>query len=345
VKKPVESSRASVKQIIEKQVDGYIVSVVPQPMAWDVSVPACILCGRRKRPYLDLSEKFLFMTEIEETSLWISRGITRSQLHYDKENALNCLISGQPKEWLLLDTRKYHDKIPWVRGGGFNGSNDLWNKYTDWVGVDVNNVDLRLHRYLLEVEFEAVTQNPGDCIFLPYSMLHFAGHAAGEEKIANYDELHVAVSYMWMPETDFDPSSCHDILLHAVFPPLPLAVFDTVWYFSGNGSVPQGNQDPKIIAKAVLGDDGTFNAIGIAGFLPRNVDTASEGFLEVLKILKYVEILHSRNISIPLDLWLELSAAADMNSLGCNEGHTYVVRPLEEMNRMLSFMNVWLGRV
>ena len=328
VKKPAIKSRATVREIVQGTVDGYVVSVVPQAMAWDVKVPKCMLCGRRERPYLDISssKKYDFITELEETSLWISRGKTRSQLHYDKENTLNCLVSsGKPKEWLLLDTRKYHSVLPWVRGGGYSGTNDMWNKYTDWIGVDVENLDLNLHKYLLEVQFEVVTQNPGDCIFLPYSMLHYAAH------LAEADSLQVAVSYMWLPETAFTPCPVPPLSL-------PLAVFDTVWYFSGFGSVPQGNQDPRAIERAILdhSNNSSFNAEGILSFMaPGGSET---GIQEIILLLKTAEILFRRNVSIPLDLWLQLSAAADLNSLGCNEGTSYHPRPLEEIDRMFAYL-------
>jgi hypothetical protein len=163
-------------------------------------------------------------------------------------------------------------------------------------------------------------------------MLHYAGHLTE----INEKTLQVAVSYMWLPESQFF-ESCQQYSLGK--PPLPLAVFDTVWFYSGFGSVPQGNHDPRIIAEAILGE-GRFNQFAVLPFLPRG---AGESELKnIIEYLRIAQVLFSNNVSVPLDLWLELAAAIDMNSLGCNEGTSYLARPLEEMNRMLEYMRNWV---
>ena len=332
-------SRASVADIINGEIDGYVVSVVPQKMAWEVNVPRAVLCGSRSRSYLDLGSSSLgsFMTELEETSLWISRGATRSQLHYDKENTLNCLVTGEPKKWLILDTRKYGRLLPWARGGGYDFENDLNNQYTDWVGINVDEFDLNLHAYLKEVEFETVTQYPGDCVFLPYSMLHYAGHLTDDPS-----KLQVAVSFMWLPNTSRN-SECK---LSSSIKSVPLAVFDTVWYYSGKGAIPQGQIDPRMIEEAVLRNSRGWSPVTILGFLPAS---EKEGMGYVFEVMKNLSVIvggcRKRGVPdqvcpVPLELWLHLSTAVDMNQLGCNGGNiTYIPRPLEEMNRMLSFLN------
>jgi hypothetical protein len=333
MKKVSKSGRARVRDIVEKNVDGYVVSVVPQPMAWEVNVPNCVLCGSRSRNYLDLSPSYSFMTEIEETSLWISRGRTRSQFHYDKENTFNCLVTGKPKEWVILDTRKYGEKVPWVRGGGYNMTDDRETLYTDWVGVDVDRVDLNLHSYLLEAEFEVVTQYPGDCIFIPYSMLHYAGHLVED------DTLQVAVSFMWLPETTYNERNCPKEFSKSG---IPLAVFDTVWYYSGFGAVPQGHHNPRHLAEAITprSNNNTvlFNRLAVVRFLSPGTRSTDPGFEYVLSCLKLVEECVKHGVDVPLDLWLELSTAVDMNGLGCNRNQTYIPRPLEELNRMFAFL-------
>ena len=331
--KPTSSGRARIVDILNGSVDGYVVSVVPQPMAWDVLVPSCVLCGQRSdRPYLSLSPSFPFMTELEETSLWISRGKTRSQFHYDKENTFNCLVTGEPKQWVLLDTRKYSGVVPWARGGGYNASNDLFNRYTDWVGVDVDNLDLNLHNYLVEAEFEILTQYPGDCVFLPYSMLHYAGHLT-----ADPSTLQVAVSFMWLPEVEFSNLDFCD----AITPPLPLAVFDTVWYYSGYGAIPQGHHDPRNLKRVIIKPDGKFNPAGVLSFLAPGVKTGDEGFSDILTVMELIRDLVKAKVEVPLDVWLQLSTAVDMNGLGCNRGMEYIPRPFEEMNRMLAYLEHW----
>ena len=44
--------------------------------------------------------------------LWISAQSTRSQIHYDQTNIVNCLLRGE-KEWVFIDTRKHWGRLPW----------------------------------------------------------------------------------------------------------------------------------------------------------------------------------------------------------------------------------------
>lgn len=94
----------------------YVVSIIPQEMAWEVAHPAVLLCGSRrhqlnkrtKPPYKTKRHEypheagFHWMTHIFEANLWIATGYTRSQFHYDKEWNVNCLLSGT-KRWIFLD--------------------------------------------------------------------------------------------------------------------------------------------------------------------------------------------------------------------------------------------------
>jgi hypothetical protein len=218
----------------------------------------------------------------------------------------------------------YGNLVPWTRGGGYDVDNDMNNKYTDWVGIDVDGLDLNLHKYLTEAEFQIINQFPGDCIFLPYSMLHYAGHITNDTS-----KLQVAVSYMWLPGTRFNPdcpSNVHNI---------PLAVFDTVWYYSGYGAIPQGQYDPLKLAFDLLYESSSFRPQSILEYLPSYASANHPGIAYVLETLEAIAILVRNGKQVPLDLWLHLSTAADMNRLGCNENVTYIDRPFSEINRML----------
>lgn len=213
----------------------------------DVAVPPTVLCGGRhtrlpKRqlgtvagkvphpypPQLDAP----WMTHLLENNLWVARGRTRSQLHFDKENIVNCLFKGE-KRWTLIDTvravtsqpivfsgarppphltlpdclgllgaqRTHATDMSWVRGGRYNTTDDFLNAGTDWVAVDTERVDLRMYPGLARARFTTLTQRAGDCIFVPYSMLHAV------EKTD--DGLGVAVSCVLIDRS------------HAPFLPLP----------------------------------------------------------------------------------------------------------------------------
>ena len=94
----------------------YVVSIIPQEMAWEVAHPSVLLCGSRRKqlnkntkpPYKKRKHEypheagFDWMTHVFEANLWIATGYTRSQFHYDKEWNVNCLLSGT-KRWIFLD--------------------------------------------------------------------------------------------------------------------------------------------------------------------------------------------------------------------------------------------------
>ena len=82
------------------------------------AVPPTILCGgrhtRRPKHTLEMGKghrvphpyphpEAPWMTHLLENNLWVGRGRTRSQLHFDKENIVNCLFHGE-KRWTLIDT-------------------------------------------------------------------------------------------------------------------------------------------------------------------------------------------------------------------------------------------------
>lgn len=199
-------------------------------------------------------------THLLENNLWVGKGRTRSQLHFDKENIVNCLFSGE-KRWTLIDTRAHATDMTWVRGGNYNTTDDFLNAGTDWVAVDTESVDLYMFPGLGRAKFTVLTQKAGDCIFVPYSMLHAV------EKLD--DGLGLAVSYMWQPMEKYDEVACDEISASlsvigknpaaldatadketAGIRPLEtlgwlsLAAMDVLWYYSGDGVIPQGYLDP-----------------------------------------------------------------------------------------------------
>ena len=85
-------------------------------MAADLTVPPFLLCGSNhgtgSATELPLRQAD-WVTPIDELGLWISSTHTRSQIHYDQTEILNCLLVGE-KEWLFMDTRANYKVIPWA---------------------------------------------------------------------------------------------------------------------------------------------------------------------------------------------------------------------------------------
>ncbi|CAD7950760.1 unnamed protein product [Amoebophrya sp. A120] len=123
-------------------------------------------------PFPSALEGHNAFTHSLEPNLWVAGRPTKSQLHYDKENIFFCVYRGW-KDFFLIDTRKYGKAMQWVRGGNYNTEEDLLNRGTDWVAVDVDSVDLNVYPELQNVTLEHAHLRPGDCLFQPFSYLHY----------------------------------------------------------------------------------------------------------------------------------------------------------------------------
>eukprot|EP00746_Dinoflagellata_sp_MGD_P006614 gnl/MRDRNA2_/MRDRNA2_112985_c0_seq1.p1 gnl/MRDRNA2_/MRDRNA2_112985_c0~~gnl/MRDRNA2_/MRDRNA2_112985_c0_seq1.p1 ORF type:complete len:601 (-),score=96.05 gnl/MRDRNA2_/MRDRNA2_112985_c0_seq1:224-1969(-) len=355
----IQHHRTSVAKFITgkrnyKESNMYAVTIVPQAMAWEVTVPPSMMCGGRGKTFDPRAKKMRphsfphakgrdWMTHIYEANLWIGHGRTRSQFHYDKENNMNCLYRGE-KEWILIDTRAHYHSVSWIRGGRFSGEDDLLNKGTDWVAIDPDKVDLMVHHKMADIPYQRVIQRAGDCIFLPYSMLHWVN------KIDL--GMQIAVSYMWLPQEMFDEKACQE----SPFPAkLPLAAWDILWYFNGTGVIPQGYPDPLEIVRQfqdIMDDNqlpyltpNVMNAWLESGSSP--LKRKPERKLWYWKqFSKYADDpkkgLRSNEMlwkeaggKVPLSLWLMFCAEGDPEGmLPCDKGKTYVPRSADEEDRM-----------
>ena len=82
--------RDTIKSFLEsyQRKDSYTVSQLPDPLSREVRVLPFLMCGT-------------FSERILEANLWLSSGGTRSMLHKDADNAINCLLNGT-KDWILI---------------------------------------------------------------------------------------------------------------------------------------------------------------------------------------------------------------------------------------------------
>jgi len=345
--------RLSIKEFMKRRIKDniYAVTIIPQVMAWDVNVPSSMLCGSRTSTFDKWAQKSVphpfphpdgknWLTHIYEANLWLADGRTRSQLHYDKESNMNCLYKGE-KKWILIDTRKHYDNMAWVRGGRYRSSDDLQNSGTDWVPIDPDAVDMRVHKKFSQVTYYEVTQKAGDCIFLPYSMVHWVNKTS--------PGFQVAVSYMWLPNEEFDAEACEKAPVHAN---VPLAAFDILWYFSGRGVIPQGYPDPdyemlRDIKRIMMENRQTHFTLEVLqtwlnhGDSPLRHDLAEQKtFFKRLSSFakdakKGLHISEMRWPQVPLDEWLKLATEGDPEGmLPCDIGYKYDPRPPGEWAKM-----------
>ena len=82
--------RDTIRSFLEtyQKKDSYTVSQLPDPLSKEVRVLPFLMCGT-------------FSERILEANLWLSSGGTRSMLHKDADNAINCLLNGT-KDWILI---------------------------------------------------------------------------------------------------------------------------------------------------------------------------------------------------------------------------------------------------
>lgn len=329
----------------------YAVSILPQEMAWDVNFPAPMLCGgRNKKPSLDsrnpVDVKHPFphdkgrqwMTHLYEANLWLGYGRTRSQLHYDKEQNVNCLYRGE-KKWILIDTRTFYNDVTWVRGGRFQGEDDLKNTGTDWVAIDPDAVDLIVHKSFRNVKYYEFTQKAGDCVFLPYAMLHWVNKTN--------PGFQAAVSYMWLPEESYDEEVCKKAPLVNI----PMGAMDILWYYNGTGVIPQGYPDPVNVVRSLIGIMQQMRT----QYLTKNViyNFCQQGDNHCKHDKREIDYTWQQMVDaggpktdpdqgihisemwwpkLPLGNWLKLAAETDSEGmLPCDEGQRYVYPPEEEL--------------
>ncbi|XP_038054908.1 uncharacterized protein LOC119727117 [Patiria miniata] len=126
--------------------DEYLVARVPDFLKKDVLIPPSLHCTN-------------VTANLLETMLWFSSGGTKSHVHTDYVDIINCLFRGQ-KDFLLVNYTRYRQQIVFDHPEGFYSS------------VDVERVDLNKFPELRNLEFHEAKMQAGDCIYLPFKWIH-----------------------------------------------------------------------------------------------------------------------------------------------------------------------------
>ncbi|EDV26373.1 Lysine-specific demethylase 8 [Trichoplax sp. H2] len=161
----------SIRRFIKtyKTEDLYVVHTIPMAMREDIRLLPCVSCGGFAEKLLDIV-------------MWFSSGGTKSVLHNDGSDNLNCLFRGF-KEFILVDRDTDYSGI--VDNNGFSN-------------MDVDKVDLNTYSDLLKIELYKTTLSAGDCIFIPHYWLHH---------VRSYGS-NLAVNMWWTPLTRFNRTTC-----------------------------------------------------------------------------------------------------------------------------------------
>jgi hypothetical protein len=146
-----------------KKDDLYTVSAVPPKMAGDVEI----------LPFLSCSYGTNFM---DINNMWWSSGGTKSVIHNDDQDNVNCLFEGQKRMifWHPSDKAKIEsDVCGWVDADVERQTNPRYEAYGAFGGkIDVDKVDLETYPMWGKLKWWDAPMEAGDCLFIPTAWYH-----------------------------------------------------------------------------------------------------------------------------------------------------------------------------
>ncbi|RDD36086.1 Lysine-specific demethylase 8 [Trichoplax sp. H2] len=161
----------SLKEFVNsyKTEDLYVVHTVPKEMREDIRMLPCVSCGGFAERLLDIV-------------MWFSSGGTKSVLHNDGSENLNCLFRGS-KELIMINKNVNYNAL--FDNSGFSN-------------MDVDKVDLKKYSDLMHMDLYKAKISAGDCIFIPQFWLH---------QVRSFDS-NLAVNTWWAQLFKFNETSC-----------------------------------------------------------------------------------------------------------------------------------------
>lgn len=145
--------------------DIYMVSSVPKKMMKEVEFLPCMTCGG-------------YLNFLDAHNFWMGRGGSKSVVHYDDQDNINCMIAGE-KRFIFMHPSYKHDfeafpnskknRYGWV-------DTDLDRSlpgYGAFMGrIDVDRMDLIKYPGWKDVKWSYADLKPGDCLYIPYQWYH-----------------------------------------------------------------------------------------------------------------------------------------------------------------------------
>ncbi|CAB3977741.1 Hypothetical predicted protein [Paramuricea clavata] len=157
-----------------KEKDIYLVASVPKIMRDDIYLLKCLLCGG-------------FTDELQDSVMWFSNGGTKSVLHYDAIDNINCLMSGT-KELFMVHKKEHAHVLIDKPDGSFSK-------------VDVDKVDLQKYPGLADVPWYKANMEAGDCLFIPYRWFH---------QVRSYGPRNLAINIWFAHKLEFNSTDCEE---------------------------------------------------------------------------------------------------------------------------------------
>lgn len=140
--------------------DIYMVNDASERMAEDINMPSMLLCGG-------------FQRVVQNVIMWFSSGGTKSVLHNDGLDNVNCLIDGE-KYLVMIDKKLKADveETGWILNGQYSQ-------------VDVEKVDMYKFPKFRNLPWYEVKMQKGDCIFIPFKWYHHVDSKKGRNLAIN----------------------------------------------------------------------------------------------------------------------------------------------------------------
>lgn len=172
--------------------DIYMVSGVPKNMMKEVEFLPCLQCGG-------------YLSFLDTNNFWMGRGGSKSVVHYDDQDNINCMIAGEKrfvfmhpsyKEAFEAHPNTKKNRFGWV-------DTDLDRSipgYGAFMGkIDVDKMDLVKYPGWVDVQWSYADLHPGDCLYIPFQWYHQVTAQKGRS-------INVHVWY-WRPAA-FNATSC-----------------------------------------------------------------------------------------------------------------------------------------
>ncbi|XP_077863544.1 tRNA wybutosine-synthesizing protein 5-like [Saccoglossus kowalevskii] len=186
----------SLKQFLKQYTssDLYLVDPVPEFLRKDVQMPVPLQCK-------ELADTLL------EAFMWFSSGGTKSVLHFDTVDNINCVFSGT-KEFLLIDPNEYSNKI------------EIDHPEGNYCGVDVDRVNYTTYPGLAEVKYHHVIVEAGDCLYMPFKWFHqvnsYGRNIAVNVWWNHYASIRMNLSCCGDPSSDAIRKTLDDFYFHGI---------------------------------------------------------------------------------------------------------------------------------
>lgn len=155
-----------------KNEDIYMVESLPVKMREEYALLKSLSCGG-------------YTNVLQDAVVWFSSGGTKSVLHYDSVDNINCLFDGT-KELVMIN--KSH-----LEQAHINKVNGAFST------VDVDEVDMYKFPGLQTIPYYKTFMEPGDCFFIPAKWAH---------QVRSYGARNLAVNIWWAHFEKFNQSDC-----------------------------------------------------------------------------------------------------------------------------------------